>query len=151
MDQKNTNSYHFTSVAALVIGIGAYAIGLFNAQMMLNEKGYYLVVLLYGLFSFVSLQKTVSDQAEGQSPSKVYLSMCWASSVIAISLFSIGLYNAELLLSEKGFYCMAYVLSGFAAITVQKNIRERISTSDETQVDLTDVTEESNRETELVA
>ncbi len=32
--------------------------------------------------------------------------------------------NAELLLSEKGFYAMAYLLSGFAAITVQKNVRD---------------------------
>mgnify|MGYP000691374766 CR=1 FL=1 len=32
--------------------------------------------------------------------------------------------NAELLLSEKGFYTMAYLLSGFAAITVQKNVSD---------------------------
>jgi uncharacterized membrane protein YiaA len=29
-----------------------------------------------------------------------------------------------LLLSEKGFYAMAFLLSGFAAITVQKNVRD---------------------------
>ncbi len=37
----------------------------------------------------------------------------------------IGLYNAgSIVLSEKGFYAMAFVLSIFAAITVQKNIRD---------------------------
>ena len=38
---------------------------------------------------------------------------------------AIGLYNAgSIVLSEKGFYGMSYVLSLFAAITVQKNIRD---------------------------
>jgi len=134
MENNNRNAYYFTSIAALLIGIGAYAIGLFNAQMMLNEKGYYLVVLLYGLFSLVSLQKSIADEAEGTLSSKVYLTMCWVSSAVALSLFCFGLYNAELLLSEKGFYCMAYVLSGFAAITVQKNIRERMVNDSEEQV-----------------
>ena len=34
---------------------------LWNASMQLNEKGYYLTILLYGLFSVVSLQKSVRD------------------------------------------------------------------------------------------
>ena len=39
---------------------------------------------------------------------------------MAIDLFNAG----SIVLSEKGFYGMAYVLSLFAAITVQKNIRD---------------------------
>ncbi len=35
-----------------------------------------------------------------------------------------GLYNAEMLLSEKGFYGMAYTLSLFAIVVMQKNIRD---------------------------
>jgi hypothetical protein len=34
------------------------------------------------------------------------------------------LWNATLALSEKGFYAMAFALSLFAAIAVQKNIRD---------------------------
>jgi len=37
----------------------------------------------------------------------------------------IGLWNADLLLSEKGFYAMSYTLSLFAAIAVQKNTRDK--------------------------
>ena len=38
---------------------------------------------------------------------------------------AIGLYNARsIILSEKGFYGMSFVLSLFAAITIQKNIRD---------------------------
>jgi uncharacterized membrane protein YiaA len=39
-------------------------------------------------------------------------------------LLVIGLWNADLFLSEKGFYGMAFTLSLFAAIAVQKNIRD---------------------------
>ena len=39
---------------------------------------------------------------------------------------SIGLWNATITLAEKGFYGMAYLLSLFAAITVQKNTRDSI-------------------------
>jgi len=113
------------SVAALLIGAVAYGIGLFNAQMALNEKGYYLIIMLYGLFSMVSLQKTIRDKAEGIKTSSMYQTLSWASSGFAIALLAIGLYNAELALSEKGFYAMAYVLSLFAAVTVQKNVRDK--------------------------
>lgn len=122
-----TKAYSIASIIVLILGVLSYAIGLFNAEMALNEKGYYLIVLLYGLFSMVSLQKHIRDEKEGMKTSSVYSLLCWFSSAIAIGLLVIGLYNAELFLSEKGFYGMAYVLSLFAAVTVQKNIRDSSS------------------------
>ncbi len=122
-----SKSYTLASIAALVIGSTAYGIGLFNVEMPLNEKGYYLIVLLFGLFSMVSVQKAVRDEREGIKTSKIYSRICWFSSLIAVSLLAVGLYNAELLLSEKGFYAMAYTLSLFAAVVMQKNIRDRDS------------------------
>ena len=123
--QAPTKPYIFASIAALIIGTGAYGIGLLNAIMELNEKGYYLITLLYGLYSVISLQKTIRDKAEGIATTKLYFVISWASSVIAITLLAIGLVNAEMSLSEKGFYAMAYTLSLFAAVTVQKNVRDR--------------------------
>jgi uncharacterized membrane protein YiaA len=38
----------------------------------------------------------------------------------SLSLLIIGLMNAQMLLSEKGFYAMAFVLSLFVVITVTK-------------------------------
>ena len=116
--------YTLASIAALIIGSTSYVIGLFNAGMSLNEKGYYLIVLLYGLFAMISVQKAVRDESEGIKTSKMYTRLCWLSSAMAVSLLAIGLYNAELLLSEKGFYAMAYTLSLFAAVVMQKNIRD---------------------------
>jgi uncharacterized membrane protein YiaA len=36
----------------------------------------------------------------------------------------IGLWNASLLASEKGFYAFAFLLAMFGAIAVQKNTRD---------------------------
>ncbi len=129
--QAPTKPYVLASIAALLIGVCAYGIGLFNANMELNEKGYYLTVMLYGLFSVVSLQKTIRDKAEGINTSSIYYTLSWASTGFAIALLAIGLINAELLLSEKGFYAMGYVLSLFAAVTVQKNVRDKLALKEE--------------------
>lgn len=127
MISKPTKAFRFASIAMLIAGMSAFLIGLSNATMALNEKGYYLAVLLFGLFSFVSLQKTIRDKLEGQSISKPYFFMCWFASASSVALLAIGLVNAELLLSEKGFYAMAFLLSGFAAITIQKNVRDTLA------------------------
>ena len=39
-------------------------------------------------------------------------------------LLVVGLRNADLLLSEKGFYGMSFTLALFSAIAVQKNTRD---------------------------
>lgn len=126
-----TKAYFLTSIIALITGVSAFGIGLVNATMALNEKGYYAAILTFGLFAFVSLQKSIRDEMENIPTSRPYMMMCWLAAIIAIGLLAIGLYNAELLLSEKGFYAMAFVLSGFAAITVQKNVRDKAAAKGE--------------------
>jgi len=121
---RPTAAFVGASWAALLIGMAAYLIGLWNAQMQLNEKGYYLTLLLYGLFSAISLQKTVRDRSEGVPVTGMYSSLCWFSLVAAILLLTIGLWNATLELSEKGFYAMSFALALFAVIAVQKNVRD---------------------------
>lgn len=109
---------------ALLIGIAAFLIGLSNAEMQLNEKGYYFTVLMFGLFSAISLQKAVRDQLEGIPVTNIYYGLAWFTTVLSILLLTVGLWNADLARSEKGFYAMAFVLSIFAAIAVQKNTRD---------------------------
>ena len=127
MDQyinKPSPAFMAVSWVALLAGAAAYGIGLFNAQMELNEKGYYLILILYGLFSAVSLQKIVRDKLEGLQVTTIYYGLCWVSVVICLVLLALGLWNATLALSEKGFYIMAFLLSLFGAVAVQKNIRD---------------------------
>lgn len=81
--------------------------------------------MLFGLFAAVSVQKSVRDRLEGIAVTDIYYSLSWFSVLSAILLLIIGLWNAELLLSEKGFYAMSYTLSLFASIAVQKNTRDK--------------------------
>lgn len=125
MSNKNSTAFIIASWLALAIGVVAFNIGLWNATtLQLNEKGYYFTVLMFGLFGAISVQKSVRDKIEGIPVSMVYYVICWFAVLLSISLLSIGLYRANLLLSEKGFYAMAYTLSVYAVISVQKNIRD---------------------------
>jgi uncharacterized membrane protein YiaA len=109
---------------ALIIGMTTYIIGLWNAEMELNEKGYYFTVLMFGLFAGISVQKAVRDQLEGIPVTNLYYGISWFSTLLCIVLLTVGLWNAELTRSEKGFYAMSFLLSLFAAIAVQKNTRD---------------------------
>jgi len=120
------------SWATLLIGVVAFIIGLSNATTMeLNEKGYYFTILLFGLFAAVSVQKAVRDRLEGIPVTNIYYGLSWFCTLAAIILLTIGLWNAELARSEKGFYAMSFTLSLFAAIAVQKNTRDAGLTKDE--------------------
>lgn len=122
---KPTPAFIGASWVALVLGMSTYLIGLFNAKMELNEKGYYFAILMFGLFAAVSLQKTVRDRAEGIPVTNIYYGLAWFSVVLSLSLLAIGLWNAQsLLLSEKGFYGIGFAMSLFASVAVQKNIRD---------------------------
>jgi uncharacterized membrane protein YiaA len=121
---RPTNAFVGASWASLVLGGSAFLIGLWNAQMTLSEKGYYLTILMYGLFAAVSVQKSVRDRMEGVPVSGIYFGLSWVSVAAALVLLAVGLWNAGLTLSEKGFYAMAFTLSLFSAVTVQKNVRD---------------------------
>lgn len=124
LNQQPSAAFIAASWVALLIGITAFNIGLWNAEMELNEKGYYFTVLMFGLFSAISVQKAVRDQMEGIPVTNLYYGISWFTTLLSILLLTIGLWNAELTKSEKGFYAMSFTLSLFAAIAVQKNTRD---------------------------
>ncbi|MFT3980474.1 MAG: inner membrane protein YiaA [Ferruginibacter sp.] len=128
MEQQKLNqpSPAFIAASWLALGVGilSFIIGLWNADMELNEKGYYFTVLMFGLFASISVQKAVRDQLEGIPVTGLYYSIAWFCTVLAILLLVVGLWNAELERSEKGFYALAFLMSMFAAIAVQKNTRD---------------------------
>jgi uncharacterized membrane protein YiaA len=125
---NNTHPPSFAFVAAswvaLLAGSAAFLIGLWNSDMQLNERGYYFVLLMYGLFAAVSVQKSVRDRLEDVPVTGIYYGLAWVSVLMAVTLLIIGLFNATLTPSEKGFYGIAFMMSLFAATAVQKNIRD---------------------------
>ena len=122
--QRPTAAFIGASWVALFIGAIAFLVGLWHTPMAIQEKGFYLTLLLYGLFSAVSLQKSVRDQLQGIPVTGIYFALCWFSLGVSIVLLAVGMVNSPLTLSEKGFYAMAFVLSLFAAVAVQKNVRD---------------------------
>ena len=127
MTQKTSPAFIGASWVALGAGMLGYLIGLWRADMQLNEKGYYFTVLMFGLFAVVSLQKSVRDRLEDIKVTDLYFGICWFSTILSIVLLAVGLWNATLLPSEKGFYAFAFLLSLFGAITVQKNTRDNLN------------------------
>ncbi len=132
--QRPTGAFIGASWAALLVGAITFLVGLWNGAMQLNEKGYYFTVLMYGLFAAVSLQKSVRDKLEGVPVTGIYFGLCWVSVGLSVLLLTVGLWNATLTSSEKGFYAMAFLLSLFGGVAVQKNIRDMALFKDEPQV-----------------
>jgi len=124
MIQKPSAAFVGASWAVLGTGMIGYIVGLWRAEMQLNEKGYYFTVLMFGLFAVVSLQKSVRDRIEGIPVTDMYYGISWFSTILSIILLVVGLWNATILPSEKGFYAFAFLLALFGALTVQKNTRD---------------------------
>jgi len=122
--QKPTGAFIGASWAALVIGMGAYLIGLLNAKVELIEKGFYLTLLLFGLFAAISVQKAVRDRAEGVNVTNLYYGIAWFCVLVSIGLLTVGLWNSTMILSEKGFYGVSMAMALFAVTAVQKNVRD---------------------------
>ncbi len=124
--RKPSAAFIGASWTALLLGALTFCIGLWNATMQLSEKGLLFTLLMYGLFSAVSVQKSVRDRLDGVPVTNIYYGLSWVSVMLCLVLTAVGLWNAQITLAEKGFYSMAYLLSLFAAITVQKNTRDSV-------------------------
>ena len=124
MSTKPSNAFVGASWIALGAGALGYLVGLYRAQMQLNEKGYYFTVLMFSLFSVVSLQKSVRDRLEGVPVTDLYYGISWFATILSVVLLIIGLWNATILPSEKGFYAFSFLLAIFGAVAVQKNTRD---------------------------
>lgn len=134
MIQKPSPAFVAASWIALAIGLIGYLVGLWRSEMLLSEKGYYFTVIMYGLFSVVSVQKSVRDRLEGVPVTDIYYGISWFSTILSIVLLIIGLWNADTLLpSEKGFYAFSFILALFGAIAVQKNTRDSSLSSQESK------------------
>ena len=124
MTQKPSSAFIGASWVALGTGMIGYLIGLWRSDMQLNEKGYYFTVLMFGLFAVISVQKSVRDKLEGIPVTEIYYGLSWFCTILAIVLLVVGLWNASILPSEKGYYGFSFMLALFGAIAVQKNTRD---------------------------
>jgi len=131
MASKPSNAFIGASWIAMGAGALGFLIGLYRADMQLNEKGYYFTILMFGLFAVVSLQKSVRDRLEGIQVTDLYYGICWFATILSVVLLTIGLWNATILPSEKGFYAFSFLLAIFGAVAVQKNTRDTLQADKE--------------------
>lgn len=112
MNQKPSAAFVAASWVAPGASMFGYLIGLWRSNRLLNEKGFYFTVLMFGIFSVVSVQKSVRDRLEGLPVTDIYYGICWFSTILSIALLTIGRWNAALLLSRKASmrlpFCWAY-------------------------------------------
>src|SRR5687767_11749514 len=81
---KPSSAFIVASWNALIIGISAFIIGLWNAGMEFNEKGYYFTVLMLALFAAISVQKAVRDQMEGIPVTAICYGLSWFCTLLSI-------------------------------------------------------------------
>lgn len=136
MSTKPSNAFIGASWIAMGVGTIGYLIGLYRAEMQLNEKGYYFTVLMFALFAVVSLQKAVRDRLEGIPVTDIYYGISWFATILAVVLLVIGLWNATILPSEKGFYAFSFLLAIFGAVAVQKNTRDTLQSQKSEKEDM---------------
>ncbi len=63
-------------------------------------------------------------QARVQRPTGAFIGALCAALLVGMVVYVSGLWNAKMNSSEKGVYAMFYLLSCFAAVAVQKNVRD---------------------------
>ena len=124
---KPTAAFIGAAWAALALGAIIYFIGLWRADMETFEKGFYFATFLFGMQSAVSLQKSVRDRHEGVPVTSIYLGVSWLGLALSLGMLAWGLWNSNILPSEKGFYALGFALAVFAVIVVQKNVRDQIA------------------------
>ncbi len=73
------------------------------------------------------MQKSVRDRAEGIPVSMLYLGLSWLAMGLGVVMLVAGLWNAGMTLSEKGFFGLAFGMTLFAAVAVQKNVRDALA------------------------
>lgn len=93
MANKPSSAFVAASWVGLLAGSITYCAGLFNSTMALSEKGFYFTILMYGIFSAVSLQKAVRDKLEGIKVTNIYMGIAWFSTLLSLFLLVIGLWK----------------------------------------------------------
>jgi len=83
-----------------------YVIGLWQACPLLSGKGYFLGVLMTGMFVAYVYQRAVNLNQSDER----FASVCQMVTLITIGLLLVGVWNAPLSPLEKGLYPVAFII-----------------------------------------
>ncbi|POP45265.1 hypothetical protein CHU32_12675 [Superficieibacter electus] len=91
----------------LPIGILVYAVGLWPVCSTLSEKGYYIALLLLGLFTVMVYSHLTRHQCLNATMS----TWCQLMLLASMGLLAVGLWNEPIALSQKIIYFIAWIIS----------------------------------------
>ena len=90
----------------MLVGALIYLIGLWRACPLLSGKGYFLGVLMTGMFVAYVYQRAVNLNQSDER----FASVCQMVTLITIVLLLVGVWNAPLSPLEKGLYLVAFIV-----------------------------------------
>lgn len=105
---RPSNLYRNITVGWFLGASAAYCVGLYNATLLLSEKGLYLMLLVMSVFTVISVQKNIRDRLESIPVSEAMHKAAYA----------------VLALSEKGFFIISFLSSLYSSLVIQKNVRD---------------------------
>lgn len=106
----------FTSWLLLIAGILIYAIGLWLACPLLSGKGYFLGVLMIGMFvTYVYLREESIGRVDER-----FASVCQMVALVTVGLLFVGVVNAPLSLIERMVYPVAFFLSLYGQVSLSR-------------------------------
>lgn len=126
MNEKSKQSWFGISWIAFIVAFVTIGIGIYNLDMPLSVKGYYVQSFLMIILASLNLQKTLYDIDESvSSVTSQWLLITWIAFLGGIITFAIGIYNLDAALSVKGFYSQSLILIVLVSINLQKTTMER--------------------------
>ncbi|ECC9540524.1 TPA_asm: hypothetical protein GNC10_002570 [Salmonella enterica subsp. salamae serovar 42:z:1,5] len=110
----------FISWLLIIVGAAIYIIGLWYVCPLLNGKGYFLGVLMTGMFvTYVYLREEMRERLDAR-----FTSVCQMVMLITVGLLVVGVWNAPLLPVERVVYLVAFficLLGQFLLLCSSKN------------------------------
>ncbi len=103
-----------TSWLLLIVGVLVYAMGLWFACPLLSGKGYFLGVLMTGMFvTYVYLREESAGRVDAR-----FASVCQMVALLTVGLLFVGVLNAPLSLIERVVYPIAFFLSLYGQVSL---------------------------------
>lgn len=95
----------------LVIGVILYVFCLWDDCPFLTQKGYFLAVLVLGLFTVMTYQRL----SEKEKSEDRFAGLCRFMLLLSTGLLLVGVWNLPLDLAEKGLCVLAWFVSVLGA------------------------------------